>query len=133
MAELSSRIILRSDNYVLMSQGDTGSIKFLGGHMLPGEKPLAAAIREAREEGGVDLTPMSSSIVELPFQDSDPLRLSYWFGVVTPRYQESELVCSDDVVALFWVALSMVESTLTYQNWKEHWIRLLLPALLAKT
>lgn len=133
MAEISSRIILRSNDEVLMSKGDTGSIKFLGGHMHPGEEPLATAIREAREEGGVDLASVSSSIVELPFQDSDPLRYSYWFGVATPQYQDVELTCRDDVVALFWVALSMVESTLTYGNWKEHWIRLLLPALLAKT
>ncbi|MBP7774460.1 NUDIX hydrolase [Candidatus Woesebacteria bacterium] len=133
MAEISSRIILRSNDEVLMSKGDTGSIKFLGGRIRPGEEPLATAIREAREEGGVDLAPMNSSIVELPFQDSDPQRLSYWFGVSTLRFQDDELTCGDDVVALFWVALSMVENTLTYDNWKEHWIRLLLPALLAKT
>lgn len=129
MPETSSRIILKSGNEVLMSRGNTGSVKFIGGRLSGNEDPLEAAIREAREEGGVDLSSLYSSIVSLPYQDNDPKRPSYWFGVNTPRYGQDELQCGDDVLELFWVSLRMVETTLTYDNWREHWVKNLLPNL----
>ena len=135
MSETSSRIIFYAKNSgeVLMSKGDTGSVKFLGGRINKNidKSPCAAAIREARQEGGVDLLSIKSKIVELPFQANDPQRPSYWFGVVTPRYTENELKFGDDVLALFWVALNLVEANLTYDNWKEHWTTNLLPTFLA--
>lgn len=134
--ETSSRIILysRPTGEALMSLGDTGSVMFLGGRMdqYLDESPIDAAIREAREEGGVELLPFSSSIIELPFQDNDPMRPSHWFGVATPRFSEQELKPGEDVLALFWVLLASVEEKLTYDNWKEHWTTRLLPALLAE-
>lgn len=135
MKETSARIILYAKNSgeVLMSKGDTGSVKFLGGKINTIDKsPLGTAIREAREEGGIDLSKYESSIVELPFQDNDPQRPSYWFGVATPRLTEHELIPGGDVLALFWVLLELVEEKLTHDNWKEHWGTKLLPALLVE-
>jgi 8-oxo-dGTP pyrophosphatase MutT (NUDIX family) len=114
-----------------MSRGDTGSIKFLGGRVKGSEDPRKTAIREAREEGGVDLGRIASSIFELPYQDNDPKRPSCWYGVNTPRYDSQELTVGDDVLDLFWVTLNQVESKLTYDKWKRHWSEKLLPALIA--
>ncbi len=128
MSETSSRLIIKADHQVLMSLGDTGSIKFIGGRMRAHETPRQAAIREAREEGGVDLSP--SDLYELPYQDNDPKRHSYWFGVDTYKFAAELLNIGDDVLSLFSVSLSNVEDQLTYDNWKEHWRENLLPALL---
>ncbi len=130
--EASSRIILynKHSGEVLMSKGDTGSIKFLGGRIRRNidESPLDAAIREAREEGGVDLLPFKSSIIELPFQDND-LYLSHWFVSILTQQHGLKALPGDDVEELFWVSNTDVEHLLTYQSWKEHWSTKLLPAL----
>lgn len=125
--KVSSRLIVKSGDEVLMSLGDTRSVKFLGGRMQSGESALDAAIREAREEGGISLDP--NDLYDLPFQLSDPLRPSYWFGVNTGRFAIESLTTGDDVLALFWVHLSQVESQLTYDDWKNHWNNYLLPNL----
>lgn len=127
MAETSSRLIINSGSEVLMSLGDTGSVKFLGGRLQPNESPYEAAVREAREEGGVDLS--DYNLYGLPSQDNDPKRPSFWFGVNTHKFAIESLKTGDDVVALFWVSLSNVESQLTYDAWKEHWVKNLLPNL----
>ena len=128
MAELSSRLIVRANQEVLMIRGDTGSVKFIGGRVQAGETGRQAAIREAREEGGIDLSP--DSLYDLPAQSNDPKRPSYWYGVDTRRFAIESLAIGDDVAALFWVELSQVESQLTYPLWQEHWRNYLLPALL---
>lgn len=125
--KVSSRLIIKSGEEVLMSLGDTKSVKFVGGRIQQGESSLQAAIREAREEGGIDLIP--NSLYQLPYQDNGDGRPSYWFGTNTPRYDIESLVTSDDVLELFWVTLGDVESQLTYDAWKEHWVKHLLPNL----
>lgn len=127
MSETSSRLIIRSQNEVLMSMGDTGSVKFLGGRLQKNESPHNAAVREALEEGGIDLS--RHTLYELPYQENDSKRPSFWFGVNTERFAIESLKTGDDVTALFWVSLANVESQLTYDAWKEHWTRNLLPYL----
>lgn len=125
--KVSSRVILKANNEVLMSLGDTGSVKFLGGRMQQGESPLQAVVREGWEEAGLNLP--ARKLYELPYQNDGDGRPSYWFGVNTPRFAIESLRNGDDVVALFWVSLADVESRLTYDAWKEHWINHLLPNL----
>lgn len=132
MSETSSRLIIVRDGMALMSRGDSGSVKFVGGRLLPGEDPLTGAIREGREETGVDLTSQAESIFSLPFQRTNSNRPSYWYGLVLDSLANFEPIPADDVVALFWVELNLVESKLTHDTWKEHWINCLLPGLLAQ-
>ncbi len=126
--QVSSRLIVRKNNKVLMSQGDIGSIKFLGGRMKLGEVPEETAIREGREEAGITLL-RPDHLYMLPYQNNDPERPSFWFGANMPNLTIDSLVAGDDVLALFLVDIVDVEARLTYPNWKEHWVKKLLPNL----
>lgn len=132
MSETSSRLVIVRDGQALMTRGDSGSVKFVGGRMRLGEDPMKAAIREALEEIGVNLDIMGEEVFPLPFQGSDPDRPSHWHGLVLDTLANFEPKPGDDVVELFWVALQLVESELTYQDWKNHWTNCLLPGLVAR-
>jgi len=54
---VAGAVIINKDNQVLLFKSPKWNNKFMtaGGHIEPGEKIMAAAVREAKEEGGVNV------------------------------------------------------------------------------
>lgn len=130
--ETSARLVCWSSDrgqLVAMTRSDSGSVKFFGGRVKPTEDPMDAVVREAREEGGIDLAKYNSNFVALPYQSNDPERPSFRFGVGMPASKLLELEPRDDVAEILVTHISDVGSRLTYPLWKAHWENQLLPVI----
>ena len=133
MNERKSRIILQQGGQVLMARDHSGRITFLGDHIEEGETAVEAAIRVVEGDANMKIGHHTSNLVELPSQDSDPELLWHWFSIDIPPEEEINVEPRGNVVELFWITLEQVEHYVTYEDWKHHWTKCLLPALLSIT
>jgi 8-oxo-dGTP diphosphatase len=104
------------DGKVLVVQRGRGNLKGLwslpGGHIEPGETARAAAVREVREETGVEAELLGLvDIHEVILRDGDDaLRAHYVIAVFCGRWRAGEPAPGPDEIAARFVALADVGS-----------------------
>lgn len=86
---------------------------FPKGHLEPGEDDLSAALREVREETGLECEPVRD-LGELRHRDAKdrPKAVRYW----EMRARTGELEPDDEVDEVRWVDLAEAPSVLTYEG-----------------
>lgn len=87
----------------------------LGGHSDGEPDPLEVAVREAREESGLDVRPVSSRVLdldvhEIPARRDDPAHLHYDVRFVLTVNGSDGFVVSDESHALEWVDIDGITS-----------------------
>ncbi len=86
----------------------------LGGHADGDADILAVAIREAEEESGLRVRPVSRAILdldvhEIPARKSDPLHFHYDVRFVLQVVDSEAFVVTDESLELAWVPLGRLE------------------------
>ncbi|MEJ6790700.1 NUDIX hydrolase [Brevundimonas sp. BR2-1] len=110
-------VCLRGDEVLLIRRGTPprqGEWSLPGGRIEPGERAVDAALRELREETGVEaeITGLID-VVDGIFPDSDR---HYVLIDYAARWMSGEPVAGDDAVEARFVALDQVEALV---NWSE--------------
>jgi ADP-ribose pyrophosphatase YjhB (NUDIX family) len=102
-------LVLRGEEVLLLRRCNTGyedgKLSVVAGHVEPGESVTGAAIRESREEVGLELTAGRLGVVAVMHRKSDDERVDFFLACriegEEPRNAEADK-CSE----LLWVSLS---------------------------
>lgn len=100
---MAKSVITRGDTYLLLkrtvrSKNFPEMWDFPGGKLEPGETPVQAAVREAKEETNLDTIPgEETKTVRYPFKERELI-----FHYFTPIRVEGEIKLSDDHTAYEW-------------------------------
>ena len=126
-------VIWRGDKVLLIQRGNAprkGEWGLPGGVQLIGETILQAAVREAREETGLDIVPLGIvTVIDAITRDrQNRIEFHYTIVEVAAESREGEATARDDALDLRWSSLEEVEKLCA---WPEV-IRVVQLALLQK-
>jgi 8-oxo-dGTP pyrophosphatase MutT (NUDIX family) len=116
-------IIVRSgieeSEILLIFQGNQKSWSFPKGHCEPGESPEQTAIREVKEETGLDIR-ILKRLPDMEYQtpDGEEIELALFYGTPMDLQQQERIEYEWDELA--WIPSSLVEEKLSYQNLKTY-------------
>ena len=103
--------IVRRGNQLLLAQRSKGSYKgrwgFPGGHLERGETVIAAALRELREETGVEADARSilTALDEIGRDAGNIVQWHYVLVAVLAYWRSGEAVAADDAAGVRWATL----------------------------
>lgn len=103
--------IVRRGNQLLLAQRSKGSYKgrwgFPGGHLERGETVIAAALRELREETGVEADARSilTALDEIGRDAGNIVQWHYVLVAVLADWRSGEAVAADDAAGVRWATL----------------------------
>ena len=100
-------VVIRNGQMLLVQRAnppDRGCWSFPGGKIEPGEAILDAAIRELREETGVEAEPLRvfTAVDVIAYSASNRLRHHFVLIAVLCRWMEREPVAADDALDARW-------------------------------
>ena len=120
--EKSCGAVIVKDDRVLLVHQNNNLWSFPKGHMEPGETEIEAALREVKEETGLDVKIDDSKryvfgylIEELSIDKTVVLFLAQVEDGVDMKKQDSE------IAELRWVPFDEVEQTLNFDAWRQIW------------
>lgn len=112
----SSAIVERNGRYLLVRRANPPAADmyaFPGGRAEPGETPEETAIRELREETGLDVTrPRLFATYDLETRGADGTLQSHYFLSVfrVDACDETEAIAADDAADLGWYSLAEIRA-----------------------
>ncbi len=104
-------VVIRNDEVLLVRREnppDEGLWGFPGGKIEPGEKVANAAVRELREETGVEAIPIRVFTAVDVLDDDGAVFHHFVLIAVLCQWVEGEPVACDDATDARWVSLSML-------------------------
>jgi 8-oxo-dGTP pyrophosphatase MutT (NUDIX family) len=111
-------IIIDNDKVLLVFEEGRNFWGFPKGHMEEGETELETALREVKEEVGLDVTIDTSKRYILNYNINnkiDKTTILYLAKPLTSNVKKQDSEIKDAK----WVSLDQVVDTLTFDNWKE--------------
>ena len=101
--------LLRGETVLLLRRFNTGyedgKLSVVAGHLEPGETVTQAAMRESREEVGLDLSPDRLRVVGVMHRKSEDERIDFFLSCRIDR-EEPRNVEADKCSELVWAALA---------------------------
>lgn len=114
-------IVELNGKILLVQQKKSGNYGFPKGHILPNESEEDAAIREVKEETNVDITVDSNKRYSLSYVQNENINkeVVYFIGIPDSKFELKKQ--DEEIENVFWVEKDKVRETLTYDNLKEVW------------
>jgi ADP-ribose pyrophosphatase YjhB (NUDIX family) len=108
-------IVWRGDKVLLVKRKNPpaqGKWGLPGGKQEIGETIFAAAVREAREETGLDVTPLGivTALDGIAKDDAGRVEYHYTLIEVAAEALEGDAVAGDDALEVYWATLAEVEN-----------------------
>lgn len=116
-------IIIDGDNKVLLiKQKSTGSFGFPKGHVENNETEEQTAIREVKEETGIDIKITSKKRYETSYIHSDIINKQVIYFLAFPLSKNNEQMQEEEIIDLQWIDIEEVTDLLTYEDIKQLWL-----------
>lgn len=114
-------IIWRDDKIVLIKRGNPprqGEWSLPGGMQLLGETIMQAAVREAREETGLDIVPLGivTALDALTRDKKNKIEYHYTIVEVAAESRDGKIIAQDDAAEVRWATLDEVEQLCQWQE-----------------
>lgn len=113
-------IVLNENKVLLVQQRKSGNYGFPKGHMEDGETEIETAIREVKEETGVDIYIMPSFRYSLSYIQNESINKEVVYFIA--KTNNFSTICQEaEISNTFWIPIEEVRDTLTYDNLKKIW------------
>lgn len=108
-------------NRVLIIKQRTGDYGFPKGHVEEGETEEQTAIREVKEETGVDIEILSNKRYYTSYIKNETINKEVVYYLVKLINKDNESRQEEEISEIIWVDIEKAESVLTFDNMKELW------------
>lgn len=124
--EKSCGAIVELDGKVLLvRQKKSGNIGFPKGHILPDESELEASIRETKEETNIDIEICNRRRYSLSYIQNNNINKEVVYFLAKPKEDFKISRQESEIQDVFWVDKEKVRETLTYENLRQLWDKVL--------
>lgn len=121
--EKSCGAFIIDDNKVLIiKQKKTGNFGFPKGHMEKGEVEEQTAIREVKEETGIDIKLVSNKRYSISYVQNETINkevVYYIANVINKDFQNKK---EKEISDIIWIEIDEVENILSFENIKKLWL-----------
>lgn len=119
--EKSCGTIIFNDNKVLVVKQLSGFYGFPKGHIDGDETEVETAIRETKEEVGIDVIVDSNLRFSMSFLVRESILKEVVYFVAYPKSNDSISIQEDEIASAMWINIDEVYDVLTFNNLKELW------------
>lgn len=124
--EKSCGAIVELDGKVLLvRQKKSGNIGFPKGHILPDESEFEASIRETKEETNIDIEICNKRRYSLSYIQNNNINKEVVYFLAKPKEDFKISRQESEIQDVFWVDKEKVRETLTYENLRQLWDKVL--------
>ena len=116
--EKSCGTICFDDGKVLMVKHNAGHSAFPKGHVEEGETEFETAIRETKEETGIDVEIISDERFVISYSPKEDIIKDVVYFIAKPLNREMKRQV-EEIAALEWIPIEEVESHITFDNDKN--------------
>ena len=114
-------IVLHDDKVLLIKQHQ-GFYGFPKGHMEKNETEIETALRETKEETGIDAIIEKEKRFEISYYTRKNNFKTVVYFLAHPKNIEIKIQ-EDEILEAKWVPIELAEDVITYDNLKELWIK----------
>lgn len=114
-------IVVMDGKILLVQQKKSGNYGFPKGHILPEESEIQAAIREVKEETNVDIVIEDTNRFSLSYIQNGDINKEVVYFIAKPKETVNIKKQDDEISNVFWIEKEKVRETLTYENLREIW------------
>lgn len=114
--------IVINDGKVLLIKQHQGFYGFPKGHMEKNETEIETALRETKEETGIDAIIEKEKRFEISYYTRKNNFKTVVYFLAHPKNIEIKIQ-EDEILEAKWVPIELAEDVITYDNLKELWIK----------
>lgn len=114
--------IVINDGKVLLIKQHQGFYGFPKGHMEKNETEIETALRETKEETGIDVILDKEKRFEISYYTRKNNFKTVVYFLAHPKNIEIKIQ-EDEILEAKWVPIELAEDVITYDNLKELWIK----------
>ena len=114
--------IVINDGKVLLIKQHQGFYGFPKGHMEKNETEIETALRETKEETGIDAIIDKEKRFEISYYTRKNNFKTVVYFLAHPKNIEIKIQ-EDEILEAKWVPIELAEDVITYDNLKELWIK----------
>lgn len=123
--EKSCGTIIFNDNKVLVVKQLSGFYGFPKGHIACDETEEETAIRETKEEVGLDVVVDNDLRFSISYLVHESILKEVVYFIAHPKKDVSIIIQEDEIDSAMWVNIDDVYNILTFDNLKELWLNVL--------
>ena len=118
-------IVEHNGKILIVQQKKSGNYRFPKGHILPDETEEECAIREVKEETNVDVEINKKNRYSLSYVQDGNINKEVVYFIGKPKNSIEEKKQEEEIANIFWISKDKVRETLTYDNLKQVWDKVL--------
>ena len=111
-------IIIKNENVLLVYEKNRNFWGFPKGHMEKGETEIETALREVKEEIGIDVEIDVQKRYTLNYNIKNEIDKTTVLYIAKPKSEEI-VIQDDEIEKIKWCSFDNALDTLTFENWKE--------------
>lgn len=114
--------VLNGKKVLIVQQKKSGNYGFPKGHVEPNETEEETAIREVKEETGVDIEIISNKKYSISYMQNENINKEVVYYLAKAMNKKSQEQQEKEISNIVWVEIEDVEKILSFENIKALWL-----------
>ena len=114
--------VLNGKKVLIVQQKKSGIYGFPKGHVEPNETEEETAIREVKEETGVDIEIISNKKYSISYMQNENINKEVVYYLTKAMNKKSQEQQEKEISNIVWVEIEDVEKILSFENIKALWL-----------